>query len=210
MTRILLVDDHAIVRAGLRALLETADPEMQVAEAENAAEALRRLREQAWDGLILDISLPGKPGLEALKQIHQLYPDLPILVLSIHSDREYGIRALRDGALGYLNKTCSLELLLQAVRQTLNRQHYISPTLAQSLTGTLQKPSPTARHHRLSDREFEVLHLTAAGQTPMQIAERLNLSVKTIHTYRRRIMNKLELENSAELIRYAYRHHLLD
>lgn len=210
MPNILLVDDHAVVRAGLRYLLENSDQHISVAEAENASQALAMLRDQPFDAIILDISIPGRHGLEFLKQINKEH-SIPALVLSIHPEELYGVRALKDGAMGYLTKSSAPDKLLEAVARILAGKHYISPALAEFLAAEVSGGADQqAKHQALSDREHEVFRAIVVGKTPSEIAAEFSLSVKTVHTYRSRILTKLELKSTAELIRYAYLHDLLD
>ena len=203
MIRILLADDHAIIRDGLRQIFaETGD--LQVAgEAASGHEVLARVREADWDILLLDLSMPGKSGLELIKQIKTEKPRLPILVLSMHEPEQYAQRALRAGAAGYLNKDSAAAELVEAVRRVAAGGRYISAALAQLLAEQIGMDAAREPHERLSGREFQVFRLLAAGSTVGEIAERLHLSVNTVSTYRSRVLEKLGAANNAELMRYA-------
>jgi len=207
--RVLLVDDHAVVRNGLRTVV-TATGRMTVqAEASTAREGIRKSLEQPVDVVVLDLSLPDMSGIEATKLIRAERPRLPIVIFSMHSDREYCVRALRAGALGYVTKQGAPEEIVKAIETVAVGRRYVSPSLAELLVGVaVGGDDGRPPHEALSDREFEVLRLIAAGETPTQIAERLCLSVKTVSTYRARLLEKLNLENNSQLIRYAVEHGL--
>lgn len=207
--RILIVDDHPIVRQGLRQAL--ADAEIgEIVEAATPHEALDLVRQREWDAVVLDIGLPGRGGLEVLKDIKQEVPRLPVLILSMHSEEQYAVRAIRAGAAGYLTKEAAPGQLVDAIHKIVSGGRYISPELAERLATELTVDAARPLHTSLSDREFDVLRLIASGQTVGHIAERLSLSVKTVSTYRARILEKMHLKNNAELMRYALTNHLLD
>jgi two-component system, NarL family, invasion response regulator UvrY len=201
--RILIADDHAVVRQGLRQILADDFTSMQVGEAQNARETLAQVEKSAWDLLVLDINMPDRSGLEILEELKQLRPQLPILYLSVNSEDQYAVRCLRAGASGYLAKE-----LVSAVKKVLSGGKYISPGLAEKLAVGLQAPEKPL-HEQLSNREFQVLRLIASGKTPTEIAEMLSLSVPTISTYRARILEKMKMKTSAELMRYALQHGLV-
>jgi two-component system invasion response regulator UvrY len=210
MTRILLVDDHAVVRRGVRDILTDALGKVTFGEASKPSEALERLQDQEWDVVVLDISLPGRGGLDALREIKRLRPTLPVLVLSMHAEDHYALRALRAGAAGYVNKESAAEDLSGAVRKVLAGGTHVSVHLAETLAKSLRVDTSRPPHERLSDRELEVLRCLAAGKTVKQIGVDLALSEKTVSTYRTRLLEKMQMHTNAELIQYAIREGLVD
>jgi two-component system invasion response regulator UvrY len=208
--RILIVDDHPIVRQGLKQTLADAAEIGEIVEAATPQEALDLVRQRKWDAVILDIGLPGRGGLEVLKDIKREVPRLPVLILSMHAEDQYAVRAVRAGAAGYLTKGAATERLIAAVRKVASGGRYISPELAERLATELTVDPDHPLHASLSDREFDVLRSIASGQTVGDIAERLSLSVKTVSTYRARILEKMQLKNNAELMHYVLTNHLLD
>ncbi len=200
--RILLVDDHALVRGGLRRLLVEHHPGAIFGEAESAAGGLATALGSAWDLVILDLSLPGRGGLDVLKDLREARPKLPVIVMTMHAEEQYALRAFRAGAAGYLTKGAAEEDVLAAVERVIAGGKYVTPTLAEALAGALGGGARTA-HEELSDREFQVLRMIAAGRSVKQIALELHLSEKTVSTYRTRVLEKLQLDSTAELIRYA-------
>jgi two-component system invasion response regulator UvrY len=208
--RILIVDDHPIVRQGLKQTLADAAEIGEIVEAATPQEALDLVRQRKWDAVILDIGLPGRGGLEVLKDIKREVPRLPVLILSMHAEDQYAVRAVRAGAAGYLTKGAATESLIAAVRKVASGGRYISPELAERLATELTVDPDHPLHASLSDREFDVLRSIASGQTVGDIAERLSLSVKTVSTYRARILEKMQLKNNAELMQYVLTNHLLD
>jgi two-component system invasion response regulator UvrY len=208
--RILIVDDHPIVRQGLKQTLADAAEIGEIVEAATPQEALDLVRQRKWDAVILDIGLPGRGGLEVLKDIKREVPRLPVLILSMHAEDQYAVRAVRAGAAGYLTKGAATESLIAAVRKVASGGRYISPELAERLATELAVDPDHPLHASLSDREFDVLRSIASGQTVGDIAERLSLSVKTVSTYRARILEKMQLKNNAELMHYVLTNHLLD
>jgi len=209
MIRILIVDDHAILLRGLKEILEREFRDVSIGEAGTAEQALTQLDAENWDLVILDITLPGRSGVDVLRNVKALRPKLPILVLSMHPEDQYGKRVLKAGASGYMNKESAPEELIKAVRKLLSGGRYVSPTLAETLAVDLSRDDGTPAHERLSDREFEVLRKMASGKTVGQIAQELHLSVPTVSTYRARILEKMGMSTNAELIRYAVSHHLV-
>jgi len=209
MLKILLVDDHAVVRRGLRQILEEEIPGVVCGEAGDAEGALHHLSERGWDVLILDITLPGPSGLDVVKQAKQRWPELPVLVLSMHPEDQYAMRVLKIGAAGYMTKETAPDELVRAIRQVLHGGKYVSASLAEKLAGSVEAGSSGLPHEALSDREYEVLCKISSGQTVGQIAGGLHLSVKTISTYRSRILQKMCMSNNAELMAYALRHELV-
>ena len=208
--RVLIVDDHTIVRQGLRHTLADASQIGEIVEAATPQEALDLVRQREWDAVILDIGLPGRGGLDVLKDIKREVPRLPVLILSMHSEDQYAVRALRAGAAGYLTKEAATQNLIDAIRKVAAGGRYISPALAERLATELTADPSRPLHASLSDREFDVLRSIASGQTVGEIADRLSLSVKTVSTYRARVLEKMHLKNNAELMHYVLTNHLLD
>jgi len=206
--RILIADDHPIVRRGLRQILIDAQDISVVGEADTEAAVLAQLREQEWDVLVLDLAMPGRGGLDVLKQVRAERPHLPVLILSMHPEEQYAVRALRAGADGYLTKEGAPEKLLEAIRKVASGGKYVSEQLAEQLAVEIARPGGRPPHEALSDRELQVLVLLGAGRTVSEIATQLSLSVKTVSTYRVRILEKTGLKNTAELIEYAVTHQL--
>ena len=200
---ILIVDDHPIVRHGLRLLLETRGAAKRVGEAADAAEAMERLREGGWEVMVLDIDLPDRSGLEVLRDAKARWPTLPVLILSIHPENMLAVRLLKSGAAGYLNKDSAPAELEQAVRRVAAGGRYISAAMAQLLAEQIGTDPAREPHERLSEREYQVFRLLAAGKTVGEIAEQLHLSVNTVSTYRARVLEKLGAANNAGLMRYA-------
>jgi DNA-binding NarL/FixJ family response regulator len=208
--RILIADDHPILRRGLKDILSRGLEGAICGEASNTQEVLSMVQSQDWDLVILDVTMPGRSGLEILSNLQGLRPKLPVLVLSMHPEDQLGKRALKAGASGYMNKESAPEELIKAVRKMLAGGTYVSPTLAERLAVDLHEVSGKLLHETLSDREFEVLRLMASGKTPTQIAEVLYLSASTVSTYRTRILEKMNMTTTAELIKYAIRNRLVD
>jgi len=209
MMRVLIVDDHAIVRRGLRALLSDELPGAAFGEASDAQQALKEMRRGKWDVALLDITLPGKSGLELLKELKAARPKLPVLVLSAHPEDQFALRALKAGAEGYLTKDSAPEELVKAIRKVLAGGRYVSPTLAEKLASNVRKDFTRLPHETLSDREYEIMCLIGSGKTVTEIAGDLSLSVKTISTYRTRVLEKLGVKNSAAIVQYAVRNGLV-
>jgi two-component system invasion response regulator UvrY len=207
---ILIADDHAILRRGLKEILADELEGAILDEAGNAQEVLAQIQTRAWDLVILDITMPGRSGLDMLRDLQQLRPKLPVLVLSMHPENQYAKRVLRAGAAGYMNKETAPKELVKAVRKVLAGGRYVSAALAEKLAADLSADAARLPHERLSDREFEVLRMIASGKTASQIAEELHLSVTTVSTYRARILEKMGMTNNAELMRYAIDNRLVD
>jgi DNA-binding NarL/FixJ family response regulator len=207
--RILIADDHAIVRQGLKQTIADAIAKVTFGEAANAAEALENVRKQDWDLVLLDVSMPGRSGLEVLKEIKQARPKLPVIILSSHPEDQYAVRCLRAGAAGYLNKEVATEELVNAIKKTLKGGKYVSPHLAEKLVFELTAPSDQPLHTTLSNREYEIMILLASGETVTTIAHQLNLSVKTVSTHRTHVLEKMGLESNADLMRYALDYKLI-
>ena len=208
MTRVLITDDHAIVREGLKEILTRHLTDVECGEAKDAEQALAQVREYHWDLLLLDITMPGRSGLYVLGELKQLRPELPILVLSMLPEDQFGKRVLKAGAWGYLNKDAPPEELIQAVRRILAGRRYVSPDLAEQFAHDLQGKANLSPHETLSSREFEILLMIGAGRAVGQIAEVLHLSGTTVSTYRARILEKMGMTTTAELIRYAIHNNL--
>jgi len=208
--RVLLADDHAIVRAGLKEILAGTGDITVAGEANNGQEVMARIRGQDYDVAVLDMSMPGRSGIELIKQVKDEKPKLRILVLTMHSEEQYAVRALKAGASGYLTKDSAAEQLVAAIRKIAAGGAYVSPETAERLALGAAPRAEAAPHTLLSDREFQVLQLIAGGQSVGGIAKRLALSVKTVSTHKTRILQKMGLANQAELIRYALEHKLLD
>jgi len=207
--RALLVDDHAVVRDGLRTVLEASKRVTVAAEAASAREGIRKAADPDVDVVVLDVSLPDMSGIEAMKLIRTARPRLPVVMFSMHADREYCVRALRAGAMGYVLKQSATEDILAAVLSGAGGRAWVSPTIAEHLVGVVVSGGDArAPHETLSDREFEVLRLIGGGLTPTQIAKQLCLSVKTVSTYRTRLLEKLGLENNVQIIKYVVDHGL--
>jgi two-component system, NarL family, invasion response regulator UvrY len=210
MKTALVVDDHAVVRQGLlRILAESAD-RWRGEEAGTAGEALELIKARSYDAVVLDISLPDVNGLEALRTIKALRPGLPVLILSVHSEDQYAVRALRWGASAYLTKDSATEELLKALSAVLRGRRYIGASLAEKLVEALDGANGRPAHETLSDREFEVFERMARGRAVGEIAAELFLSPKTVSTYRRRVLEKLNLKTTAQVIHYAARNGLAD
>ena len=208
--RVLIADDHAIVRQGLRQILSDT-PDLTVAgEAENGVQAVQMVRSGEWDVVLMDVSMPDRNGIDALKLIKKEFPRLPVLILSMYPEEQYAIRALKAGASGYLTKQSAPDLLVTAIRQVASGKKYVSPSLAEELANAIGEESERPAHEKLSDREYQTLCMIASGKTPTEIAEALNLSVKTVSVYRARLLEKMHLRNNAELTHYGLKHGLAE
>jgi two-component system, NarL family, invasion response regulator UvrY len=210
MKTALIVDDHAVVRQGLLRILAESPKRWTGEEAVTAEEALELIQSRSYDAVVLDISLPDMNGLEALRAIKALRPGLPVIILSVHSEDQYAVRALRWGASAYLTKDSATEELLKALAAALNGRRYIGASLAEKLVEALDGEGGRPAHETLSDREFEVFERMARGRSVGEIAAELFLSPKTVSTYRRRVLEKLGLETTAQVIHYAARNGLAD
>jgi two-component system, NarL family, invasion response regulator UvrY len=211
MIRVLVSDDHALLRAGAKEIVLRGFQDAVCGEAANGEEVLAQVKAQKWDLVILDVSMPGRSGVEILGELRRLHPKLPILVLSVHPEDQYGKRMLRAGASGYMNKDVAPDELINAIRKVLAGGRYVSPTLAEKLAMDMSSSGGEGpSHETLSDREFEVLRMIASGKAVGQIAEEIHLSVATVSTYRARILLKLNMSTTAELIRYAIENHLVE
>ena len=209
MLRFLIADDHAVVRKGLKQILQDAFPSALIEDVTDAEELLKRVYKEQWDAVISDISMPGRSGLDVLQQIREVHPKLPILILSMHHEDQYAIRVLRAGASGFLNKDSAPDELVKAVNQVLLGKKYITSSIAEKLVTAVDQNGKKFTHEYLSDREFEVLKLLASGKSVSDISEQISLSVSTISTYRARIMTKLNLRTNADLTLYSFEHKLI-
>lgn len=208
--RVVIADDHAIVRRGLRQILEPEAHVTVAGEASSTNELLPLLAEEQFDVLVLDISMPGRSGLDVLPEIRRRYPDLAVLILSVHSEDQFAIRCLKLGAAGYLNKESAPEELVRALRRVHSGRRYVRAGLEEQLEGLEEKPTGRALHETLSAREAEVLRLLGSGKTVGEVAALLSLSVKTISTYRTRVLTKMGMETNAQLTYYAIKNALVD
>lgn len=210
MIRVLLADDHAIVRAGLKEILADTGDITVAGEATNGHEVMARVHAEDYDVAVLDMSMPGRSGIELIKQVKSAKPRLRVLILTMHSEEQYAVRALKAGASGFLTKEAAAEQLVAAIRRIAAGGAYVSPETAERLVLDTGSHAVAAPHTLLSDREFQVLQMIAGGRTVGEIAKTLSLSVKTVSTHKTRILHKMGLANQAELIRYALEHKLLD
>jgi len=210
MIKILIADDHPIVRAGLKQILAEASDIEATAEAGDGHDLLRLIRKGGIDVVLMDITMPGLSGLDALKQIKVENPNLPILVLSMHPEDQYGIRVLKAGAAGYLMKSTAPDQLVGAIRKVYRGGRYVSPALAEKMAFGLQAGASGLPHEVLSDREYQVLCMIASGNTVKEIAAELSLSEKTVSTYRARILEKMNMKSNSELTHYAIKLDLVD
>jgi DNA-binding NarL/FixJ family response regulator len=207
--RILCVDDHAIFRQGVKQILAQYDRQAKIGEAATAESAMQLARESRWDAVILDLSLPDRSGLQVLTDLKREQPELPVIVLSMHAEDEYAIRALRIGASGYVTKESAPEELVAALQKVMRGGRYMTPTLAEKIAFSYASPATNEKpHHSLSERELEVLQLIGAGKSLKEIAAMLSLSVKSVGTYRARVLEKMAMSTNADLIRYVIENNL--
>lgn len=209
MLRILIADDHTVVRKGLRQILTDEFSNAEITEVPDAEELIKKVMAEKWDVIVSDLSMPGRSGLDALQQIKLSHPDLPVLILSIHPEEQYALRALKSGASGYLSKDTAPDELVKAVKKVLLGKKYISQAIAEKLANTFSSDTSLNPHENLSDREFDVMKLLANGKSVSEIAEMLSLSVTTVSTYRARLMVKMGLKSNSDLTRYAIENNLL-
>jgi two-component system, NarL family, invasion response regulator UvrY len=210
MIRILIADDHAIIRRGFREIVADQADMLVIGEAASAGEVLHLARRLAWDVLVLDINMPDRSGLEVLADVKQLQPPRPILVFTVYPEDQFAVRLLKAGAAGYLTKDSAPEDLVKALRKVCSGRKYISPSLAENLAGALDAAASRPLHQTLSDREFQVLRQLSTGKTVTQIAEQLLVSVKTISTHRARLLQKMHMRTTVELMRYTICNGLVD
>ena len=210
MIRILIADDHTMFREGLKHILAEYPDLVVTDEANNGQEVLDKIWKNNYDMVLLDITMPGMTGLEALKQLKNDKPKLPVLILSMHPEEQYAVRVLRAGASGYLTKESAPDELITAIRKISQGRKYITPSLAERLASEVEADSEKPLHDILSDREYQVLRMIAAGKTGKHIAKELSLSIKTVSTYRTRIMEKMKMKTNAEVMHYVIKHQLLD
>ena len=208
--RILITEDHIVVRQGLKLILADHFKKAVFGEARNATEALARVWKEKWDVVVLDITMPGRSGLEVLKEIKRSRPRLPVLILSMHPEDQFAVRLFKAGAAGYLTKESAGDELVGAIKKVVAGGRYISPSMAERMASYLTLDVQKAPHERLSDREFLILRMFASGKQVSQIALELSLSVSTVSTYRARILEKMDMKNNAELTHYALQKELVD
>jgi DNA-binding NarL/FixJ family response regulator len=208
--KILLADDHTVVRKGLKQILAEAFKRATFGEAGTGQQALERVWKEPWDIVILDLTMPGRSGLEVLKEIKQTRPKLPVLILSMHPEDQFAVRLLKAGAAGYMTKESAAEELVGAVNKAIAGGRYVSAKFGEKLAGLLANNGGDVPHESLSDREFLILRLIASGKPVSLIARELSLSVKTISTYRVRLLEKMAMTNNAQLVQYAFQHHLVE
>ena len=209
MKKILLVDDHSIVRQGLRNLIELETDLEVAAEAASGVEAIKLIRSQKFDVVVMDISMPDKNGVDTLHELKHVAPDLPVLILSGYGEEQYALNLIRSGCKGYLSKDAEGDEIITAIRSIANGKRYISSILAELMTNEITQPKDKMLHETLSEREFQVFFKLASGQTATEIAEELFISVKTVSTYRTRILEKMSLKNNADLTYYAIKNALI-
>ncbi len=209
MMKILIVDDHALFRTGLRRILSDEFDDVFAGEVANTREMLQEIQKHPWDLVLLDINLPNRSGLDALKEIKSLCPELPVLIVSMHAEEQFAKRALRAGADGYITKERAAEELIKAIRKILSKGRYVSESMSDKLVEEMALNRPDLPHESLTDREFEVLRWIAQGKTVSEIAKSLSLSVKTVSTHRARILDKMKMNSNAELMHYMFQHGLI-
>ena len=209
MLRILIADDHTVVRKGLKQILLDEFPNAKIEEVPDAEGLIKNVMQAQWDVVVSDLSMPGRSGLDALQQIKLSYPNLPVLILSIHPEEQYALRSLKAGASGYLSKDTAPDELVKAVKKVLLGKKYISHTIAEKLANTFSSDSDKHLHENLSNREFDVMKLLANGKSVSEIAEMLSLSVTTVSTYRTRVMKKMNLKSNSDLTKYAIENKLI-
>jgi len=209
MLRILIADDHTVVRKGLRQILLDEFPTAKIEEVADAEELIKEVMNARWDVVVSDLSMPGRSGLDALQQIKISHPDLPVLILSIHPEEQYALRALKSGASGYLSKDTAPDELVKAVQKVLLGKKYISQSIAEKLASNFSSDNALNPHESLSDREFDVMKLLANGKSVSEIADMLSLSVTTVSTYRARVMVKMDLKSNSDLTKYAIENKLI-
>lgn len=210
MIEILIADDHAIVRRGLKQIVMETNDMVVTGEASNGQEVIEQLRKRSWDVILLDLAMPGRGGMDTLRRLKNDYPDLPVLILSIYPEDQYAVRALKEGAAGYLTKERAPEELVFAIRKAAQGGKYVSSSLAERLAFDLSRDVSKAPHETLSDREYQVMLMLASGKAVSEIGKELSLSVKTISTHRARLLKKMAMHSNAELTQYAFHNKLID
>ena len=210
MIKILIVDDHPVVRRGIKQILSEEDDISVVDELCDCNDLLKKVHKRKWDIMILDITLPDRNGLDVLQELKSDYPELPVLMLSVHPEEDYAVRAFKSGANGYINKKSAPDELIKAVRKVIKGENYVSQTVAERLAKAFREGVEKPHHDELSNREYQVIRMIASGKPLKQIAGELYLSVKTVRTYRQRIMEKMRFKSNAQLIHYAIKMHLID
>ena len=210
MIRVLVADDHPLLRSGIKQVLGQESDMAVVGEAEDSEQVLQRIDEQGWDVVVLDIAMPGRSGLDALREIRRRRPNLPVLVLSMHSEEQFAIRAIKAGASGFISKSDAPTEIVRAIRKVVTGKKYVSASLAETLANAIESETHRPSHEALSDREFQVMCGIASGKTVSQIAVEISLSVKTVSTYRARVLEKMNMRTNAELTRYALQTGLVD
>jgi two-component system, NarL family, invasion response regulator UvrY len=210
LVKILVIDDHEVVRLGVKQILEKSFPHVEVGEADTGQKGIVAVQQEDWDLAIVDLNLPDQNGLDLLCELHSTAPRLPLMVLSLHPEEQYAVRAFRAGARAYLTKQTAPAELAGAAKQVLTGRMYVTASLGDRMAGSLNNVPTDPAHHTLSEREFQVLVLLSQGQSVKNIAQSLTLNIKTVSTYRARLLDKLQLTNTAELIRYALDHHLVE
>ena len=208
--RVLIADDHAIIRQGLKQILSDTEDLEVTGEADGGVPAVQMIREHQYDVVLMDVSMPDRNGIDSLKLIRKENPRLPVLMLSMHPEEQYAIRALRAGAAGYLSKQGAPEQLVTAIRQVAAGKKFVSAAVAEELANAIGEDFDKPPHEKLSDREYQTLCMISSGKTLTQIAEQLNLSVKTVSVYRARLLEKMKLRNNAELTHYGLKHGLVE
>jgi len=208
--KILIADDHAIVREGLKQIVAEEKDILVAGEAENSGRLMELLEREKWSLVVLDINMPGKSGLEALKDIKQLYPNLPVLILSMFSEDQYGLRAIKAGASGYLKKVSAPTELVTAIRKIVSGGKYINQSLAEKLAEKFESTKKELMHEKLSDREYQIMCNIALGRTAEEIAQELSLSINTVYSYRNRILEKMSMRSNVELTQYAIQNKLIE
>ncbi len=208
--KILIADDHALIRRGLKQIIEEEFPNAATGEAEDCQQVLERVRKDPWDIVVLDLTMPGGDGLEVLKQIKVIRPQLPVLILSMHTEEQFGTAVLKEGAAGFLSKRTAPEELAKAIRQVTRGGKYITPTLAEKLAFEVEKDTDKPPHKTLSNREYQVFLMLASGKSVNEISQELSLSEKTIRQFRSRLLAKMKMKNNVELAHYAIQHGLVN
>lgn len=210
MIRILIADDHAIVREGLKQIVGEETDMKVMGEASNANEMFDLLKKDKWSIVVLDINMPGKSGLEALKEMRILYPSLPVLILSMYTEEQYGLRAIKAGAAGYLKKVSAPDELVKAIRKIVSGGRYINESLAEKLASMFESKTRAFPHETLSDREYQIMCRIAAGKTAEEIADEISISINTVYTYRNRILEKMNMKSNVELTQYVIHNKLIE